>query len=154
MADARTLLKMRLLLSIWIYTVDAIIICAYPIGTGMVFTYGHDATGTDCVVGRRFISHILEVVTNGRYYHNSFLEESQPYIPLIVFENRMYFGLIKVETGNIDQDFPLSVLSECYTLSFRSHRFRYRFHLGFMLYRVLIGSSGCEEHLMWVKPFV
>lgn len=47
MADARTLLKMRLLLSIWIYTVDAIIICAYPIGTGMVFTYGHDATGTD-----------------------------------------------------------------------------------------------------------
>jgi UPF0288 family protein (methanogenesis marker protein 3) len=39
---------------------DAIIICAYPIGTGMVFTYGHDATGTDCVVGRRFISHILE----------------------------------------------------------------------------------------------
>ena len=105
MADARTLLKMRLLLSIWIYTVDAIIICAYPIGTGMVFTYGHDATGTDCVVGRRFISHILEVVTNGRYYHNSFLEESQPYITLIVFENRMYFGLIKVETGNIDRTF-------------------------------------------------
>lgn len=65
MADARTLLKMRLLLSVRGYAVDAVIVCPYPIGAGMVFTYGHDTAGTDCVVGGRFISHVLEVVDNG-----------------------------------------------------------------------------------------
>lgn len=73
-ADARTLLKMRLLLSVRGYAVDAVIVCPYPIGAGMVFTYGHDTAGTDCVVGGRFISHVLEVVDNGWHYHNSFLE--------------------------------------------------------------------------------
>ena len=71
----------------------------------MVFTYGHDTAGTDCVVGGRFISHVLEVVDNGWHYHNSFLEESQPYVPLLVFEDGVYLGLVKVETGNVDRAF-------------------------------------------------
>lgn len=104
-ADARTLLKMRLLLSVRGYAVDAVIVCPYPIGAGMVFTYGHDTAGTDCVVGGRFISHVLEVVDNGWHYHNSFLEESQPYVPLLVFEDGVYLGLVKVETGNVDRAF-------------------------------------------------
>ena len=103
--DARTLLKMRLLLSVRGYAVDAVIVCPYPIGAGMVFTYGHDTAGTDCVVGGRFISHVLEVVDNGWHYHNSFLEESQPYVPLLVFEDGVYLGLVKVETGNVDRAF-------------------------------------------------
>ena len=112
-ADARTLLKMRLLLSVRGYAVDAVIVCPYPIGAGMVFTYGHDTAGTDCVVGGRFISHVLEVVDNGWHYHNSFLEDPSHMFPCLSLRMECTLDLSKLKLVMLT---GLSIICPCWTL--------------------------------------